>query len=71
MTTCLLENNKMNQFVFSVAECSEGEEAYSIAIIVAEYLEALTVKKKPKLQIFAADLDCRAIATAILSSEIL
>ncbi|MDO8771573.1 MAG: CheR family methyltransferase, partial [Burkholderiaceae bacterium] len=42
--------------------CSTGEEAYSIAILLQERLEAL--KQSYKLQIFATDIDSRAIATA-------
>jgi two-component system CheB/CheR fusion protein len=42
--------------------CSTGEEAYSIAILLQERMEAL--KTNYKLQVFATDLDSRAIATA-------
>ncbi len=42
--------------------CSTGEEAYSIAILLQERLEAL--KQNYKLQVFATDMDSRAIATA-------
>jgi two-component system CheB/CheR fusion protein len=45
-----------------VAGCSTGEEAYSLAILLQEYL---THKKlRLTLQIFASDLDNRAIETA-------
>ena len=44
-----------------VAGCSTGEEAYSIAIYVLEYLDALQVKQKQRVQIFATDLDANAI----------
>jgi len=44
------------------AGCSTGEEAYSIAILLQEQMEAL--KASYKLQIFATDIDSRAIATA-------
>ena len=45
-----------------VAGCSTGEEAYSLAIVLQEYL---TQKKlRLTLQIFASDLDSRAIETA-------
>jgi len=47
-----------------VAGCSTGEEAYSIAIILMEFLEKLNSKIKPKVQIFATDLDVHAIETA-------
>lgn len=44
-----------------VAGCSTGEEAYSIAILLIEYLDTLKMAKIPKLQIFATDLDPQAI----------
>jgi two-component system CheB/CheR fusion protein len=45
-----------------VAGCSTGEEAYSLAILIREYL---TRKKRHlTVQIFASDLDSRAIETA-------
>lgn len=42
--------------------CSTGEEAYSLAILLAERQEAM--KLNFKVQIFATDIDSRAIATA-------
>jgi two-component system, chemotaxis family, CheB/CheR fusion protein len=42
--------------------CSTGEEAYSLAILLQEHLEAL--KKNIKVQLFATDIDSRAIAAA-------
>ena len=45
-----------------VPGCSTGEEAYSIAILLQERLEVL--KSSYKLQVFATDVDSRAIATA-------
>lgn len=47
-----------------IAGCSTGEEAYSVAILALEYLDSLTLKTKPKLQIFATDLDGNAVAHA-------
>ena len=44
------------------AGCSTGEEAYSIAILLQERLEAL--KASYKVQLFATDIDARAIAVA-------
>jgi two-component system CheB/CheR fusion protein len=41
--------------------CSTGEEAYSIAILLQERLEAL--KQGYKVQVFATDIDSQAIAT--------
>jgi len=42
--------------------CSTGEEAYSIAILLQERLEAL--KQSFKVQVFATDIDSQAIVTA-------
>jgi len=42
--------------------CSTGEEAYSIAILLREHMDAL--KKSFKLQVFATDLDRAAIEQA-------
>lgn len=47
-----------------VAGCSTGEEAYSIAMIVIEFLDSLKTRKLPKVQIFATDLDAEAIEQA-------
>nr|WP_246101700.1 CheR family methyltransferase [Pedobacter westerhofensis] len=44
-----------------IAGCSTGEEAYSIAMLVIEYLDTVKLTKVPKLQIFATDLDPQAI----------
>jgi len=44
------------------AGCSTGEEAYSIAILLQERMEAL--KQNHTVQIFATDIDRQAIATA-------
>lgn len=42
--------------------CSTGEEAYSIGMLVAEAMERQ--QQQCKVQIFATDLNCRAIAAA-------
>jgi len=42
--------------------CSTGEEAYSLAILLAERQEAM--KQSFKVQVFATDIDRQAIATA-------
>lgn len=47
--------------VWSVG-CSTGEEAYSLAILLVERMEAL--KQSYIVQVFATDIDARAIATA-------
>jgi two-component system CheB/CheR fusion protein len=45
-----------------VCGCSTGEEAYSIAILIQEHLEAL--KQAYKVQVFATDIDRQAIGQA-------
>jgi two-component system CheB/CheR fusion protein len=45
-----------------IAGCASGEEAYSFAILLAEQLERL--KSKPKVIIFATDLDVEALEFA-------
>ena len=45
-----------------VAGCSTGEEAYSIAILFAEVMEELGIRRD--IKIFATDLDSDAILTA-------
>jgi two-component system CheB/CheR fusion protein len=45
-----------------VPGCSTGEEAYSIAILLAEHQEAL--KQSFTVQVFSTDIDGQAIATA-------
>jgi len=42
--------------------CSTGEEAYSLAIVLREQMDAL--KKTFKVQVFATDIDARSIDTA-------
>jgi two-component system CheB/CheR fusion protein len=42
--------------------CSTGEEAYSLAILIQEYLE--TSRQNYSVQVFATDIDSRAIAIA-------
>ncbi|HVL75423.1 MAG TPA: CheR family methyltransferase, partial [Noviherbaspirillum sp.] len=45
-----------------VPACSTGEEAYSLAIALAD--QAALLNKPPAIQIFASDIDERAISTA-------
>ena len=47
-----------------VPGCSTGEEAYSLAMVFKEALEALKPPKNLSLQIFATDLDADAIEKA-------
>jgi two-component system, chemotaxis family, CheB/CheR fusion protein len=45
-----------------VPGCASGEEAYSIAILLAEHAQKL--KQAPKIQLFATDLDVEALEVA-------
>lgn len=45
-----------------VAGCSTGEEAYSLAILLVEYMEKN--KQSFSVQVFATDIDSRAVANA-------
>ncbi len=45
-----------------VAGCSTGEEAYSLAILLTEYLQ--TARERREVQIFASDLDADAVSFA-------
>jgi two-component system CheB/CheR fusion protein len=45
-----------------VPGCATGEEAYSLAILVREYMDTLSTI--PRVQIFASDIDDIAISTA-------
>ena len=51
-----------DQFRVWVLGCATGEEAYSIAILLAEHLQA--IDNGPTIQIFATDLDARALGSA-------
>jgi two-component system CheB/CheR fusion protein len=51
-----------DQFRVWVLGCATGEEAYSIGILLAEYIE--TIDDAPAVQIFATDLDARALGAA-------
>ena len=50
------------------AGCSSGEEAYSIAILLVEHMEAL--KQSYTVQVFATDIDSQAIATALTKARL-
>jgi two-component system CheB/CheR fusion protein len=45
-----------------VAGCSTGEEVYSLAILLREFMD--TLRRVPRVQIFATDIDETAISTA-------
>ena len=44
--------------------CSTGEEAYSLAIILRECLDAVAPERQPRLQIFASDISPDALDVA-------
>lgn len=57
---CLFKNKiPGNSVRVWVPGCSTGEEPYSLAILLSEYLEKL--KQPVKVQVFATDIDNRAI----------
>lgn len=51
-----------DQFRVWVLGCATGEEAYSIAILLREHMA--TLDHPPEVQIFATDLDARALSLA-------
>ncbi|WP_193079574.1 CheR family methyltransferase [Pseudooceanicola spongiae] len=60
----LTESDGKRQLRVWVAGCATGEEAYSIAILFAEALGGPKALKKSQLQIFATDIDERALDVA-------
>lgn len=58
----LFENAVDDQLRIWVTGCATGEEAYSLAILLREY--AAGFDAPPHIQIFATDLDARALAIA-------
>jgi two-component system, chemotaxis family, CheB/CheR fusion protein len=59
----IFENKGAGQQVrIWVLGCATGEEAYSIGILLREHMSTLDVT--PQVQIFATDIDGRALATA-------
>lgn len=61
----LFEQKDENEQVRAwVAGCSTGEEAYSIAMLLYEQLERLEGRVRPGIQVFATDIDERAISLA-------
>ncbi len=61
----LFQNRSLNQGIrVWVPGCSTGEEAYSIGMLIFEYLEAQNLQTK--VQIFATDIDSHAVDTARL-----
>ena len=59
----LIQNKKADEPLrIWIAGCATGEEAYSVAMLLAEQLEGR--KEAPLVQIFATDIDETALATA-------
>jgi two-component system, chemotaxis family, CheB/CheR fusion protein len=59
----LLEHKRTeDQFRIWVPGCATGEEVYSIAILVREAMERISVA--PRVQIFGTDIDADAVAVA-------
>ena len=64
MLPALLEKNGNAPFRVWIAGCATGEEAYSIAISLAEAIGGPSVHLKDKVQIFATDIDKDALEVA-------
>lgn len=62
LISVLRESGREPRLRIWIAGCSTGEEAYSIAIIAREAIEA--TQRPVKLQIFASDIDAEAVAIA-------
>ena len=60
----LLKSNSKAPFRVWVAGCATGEEAYTIAILLAEALGGGTIQLKDHVQIFATDIDKDALEVA-------
>lgn len=60
----LVASKDLGQIRIWVAGCATGEEAYSIAIILAEAMGGIEKLKKSRVQIFATDIDDRALEVA-------
>lgn len=60
----LTRNRQQQPLRIWVAGCATGEEAYSLAILVAEALGGLDLLSKHSVQIFATDIDERALEIA-------
>ena len=56
------KGRRANRYAIWVPGCSTGEEAYSIAMLLQEQIEAL--KRSFKVQLFATDIDRQAIEQA-------
>ncbi|MDU8913676.1 chemotaxis protein CheB [Aestuariicoccus sp. MJ-SS9] len=64
----LVENKEDDPVRVWIAGCATGEEAYSIAILLAEAMGGLAELRKSRVQIFATDIDARALGIARIGS---
>ncbi|MGQ4277195.1 EAL domain-containing protein [Pseudidiomarina sp. E22-M8] len=62
LTEYYQRNSELDEWRLWVAGCATGEEAYSVAILVAELIRAEGSEKR--VQIFATDIDEQALTTA-------
>lgn len=60
----LHEHPDLNVFRAWVAGCSTGEEAYSLAMLLAEVLDEFRGERHMQVQLFATDLDQEAVDVA-------
>lgn len=60
----MVEGQDLGQLRMWIAGCATGEEIYSVAIILAEAMGGLDKLKKSRVQIFATDIDDRALEVA-------
>ncbi len=61
----IFEGRSHNQSIrIWIPACSTGEEAYSMAMVVKEYVEEIKEPKQYSIQIFATDLDHHAVEKA-------
>lgn len=60
----MLKSQERNQLRVWVAGCATGEEAYSVAILIAEALGGIDALERVPVQIFATDIDDRALEVA-------
>ncbi|MFP4349252.1 MAG: chemotaxis protein CheB [Desulfococcaceae bacterium] len=58
----LLKKHERRELRFWVAGCATGEEAYTLAILTREAMDALEIRREVK--IFATDLDSEAVTEA-------
>ncbi len=60
----MVKGRDTNQMRLWVAGCATGEEVYSVAILLAEAMGGLDQLSKSRVQIFATDIDDRAMEVA-------